>query len=157
MNIFYTDSDPKKCAANHCKVHVRKMIVEYAQLLSTAHHVIDGEYAIEGIYKKTHENHPCAIWVRQSTAHYYWLYDLLEALCDIYEANTGKTHKTAEKLKILLEAPFGLRPKPFVEPPQCMPELYMCKDTITAYKTYLFHKYMEWQSREKPIKVEFYC
>ena len=66
------------------------MIVEYAQLLSTAHRVLDGE-EYEGrtannrrirrfkmadsnventLYKASHINHPSAVWVRQSSQHY---------------------------------------------------------------------------------------
>ena len=42
MNIFYLDENPKKCAKYHCDKHVVKMIIEYAQLLSTAHRLCDG-------------------------------------------------------------------------------------------------------------------
>ena len=42
MNIFYLDKDPKVCAEMHVDKHCVKMIVEYAQLLSTAHRVLDG-------------------------------------------------------------------------------------------------------------------
>ena len=42
MNIFYLDKDPKVCAKMHVDKHCVKMIVEYAQLLSTAHRVLDG-------------------------------------------------------------------------------------------------------------------
>ena len=42
MNIFYLDSNPTVCAQYHNDRHTVKMIVEYAQLLSTAHRVIDG-------------------------------------------------------------------------------------------------------------------
>jgi len=42
MNIFYLDKDPIKSAEMHCDKHVVKMIIEYAQLLSTAHRVLDG-------------------------------------------------------------------------------------------------------------------
>lgn len=42
MNIFYLHSDPNICAKYHCDKHVVKMILEYAQLLSTAHRIIDG-------------------------------------------------------------------------------------------------------------------
>ena len=42
MNIFYLDKDPNVCANYHCDKHVVKMIVEYAQMLSTAHRVLDG-------------------------------------------------------------------------------------------------------------------
>ncbi len=37
MNIFYLDHDTRKCAEMHNDKHVVKMILEYAQLLSTAH------------------------------------------------------------------------------------------------------------------------
>ena len=42
MNIFYLNESPETCAQMHCDKHVVKMIIEYAQLLSTAHRVIDG-------------------------------------------------------------------------------------------------------------------
>jgi hypothetical protein len=42
MNIFALDSDPVVAAQQHCDKHVVKMIIEYAQLMSTAHRVYDG-------------------------------------------------------------------------------------------------------------------
>lgn len=60
MNIFYTHHLPSECARDHCDKHVVKMIIEYAQLLSTAHHVLDGDSARDGIYRLTHKNHPSA-------------------------------------------------------------------------------------------------
>jgi len=36
MNIFYLDQDVEQAAADHCDKHVVKMIIETAQLLSTA-------------------------------------------------------------------------------------------------------------------------
>ena len=44
MNIFYLDKNPWVNAEMHCDKHVCKMIVEYAQLLSTAHRVLDGKH-----------------------------------------------------------------------------------------------------------------
>ena len=41
MNIFYLDHDQKKCAQMHTDRHCVKMILEYAQLLCTTHHVVD--------------------------------------------------------------------------------------------------------------------
>ena len=43
MNIFYLDEKPQSCAELHCDKHVVKMIIEYAQLLSTCHRVLDGK------------------------------------------------------------------------------------------------------------------
>lgn len=50
MNIFYLDENPSIAAAMHCDKHVVKMIVEYAQLMSTAHHIHGTN--VEGMYKK---------------------------------------------------------------------------------------------------------
>lgn len=44
MNLFYTNRDPQLCAQDHCDKHVVKMILEYAQLLSTAHRLLDGKH-----------------------------------------------------------------------------------------------------------------
>ena len=41
MNIFFLDTDPKTSASYHCDKHVVKMIIESAQLLSTAHRELD--------------------------------------------------------------------------------------------------------------------
>lgn len=42
MNIFYLDHDPTLAARWHCDKHVVKMILEYGQMLSTAHRILDG-------------------------------------------------------------------------------------------------------------------
>lgn len=47
MNIFYLSHDPVQCAEWHVDKHCVKMILESAQLLSTAHRVIDGTPTIE--------------------------------------------------------------------------------------------------------------
>ena len=96
MNIFYLDKDAKESAMMHCDSHASKMIVEYAQLMSTAHRVCDGKEVRRlskanrllktydhpepeldhTLYKSCHVNHPSAIWVRQSKKNYRWLYEL---------------------------------------------------------------------------------
>jgi len=92
MNVFYLDSDPKQCAMLHTDKHVVKMILEYSQLLSTAHYVCDGATP-EGMYKPTHINHPSAVWVRKSEHNYIWLCNLLLELCNEYTYRYAKTHK----------------------------------------------------------------
>ena len=44
MNIFALDQSPEKAAQMHLDRHVVKMIIEYAQLLSTAHRLSDGRF-----------------------------------------------------------------------------------------------------------------
>ena len=43
MNIFILDEDPTIAAQMQCDKHVVKMIVESAQMLSTAHRMLDGK------------------------------------------------------------------------------------------------------------------
>lgn len=46
MNVFVIDQDPYVAAEMHCDKHVVKMIIEYAQLLSTAHRLLDGVQSV---------------------------------------------------------------------------------------------------------------
>ena len=41
MNIFYLHESPKICAEMHLDKHCVKMLVEYAQIMSTAHRELD--------------------------------------------------------------------------------------------------------------------
>jgi len=138
MNIFYLDSDPKVAAAMHCDKHCVKMILESAQLLSTAHHVIDVEPTIE-CYKSTHKNHPSAIWCRQSGRNYEWLWIMLKYLCKEYTNRYGKVHKVEASglLDRLSNRPINLELGELTEPPQCMPDEYKCQDnSVQAYRNY---------------------
>jgi hypothetical protein len=104
MNIFYLDHDPIISAKAMTNKHVVKMIVESGQLLSTAHHILDGINAIPNIYKPTHRNHPSAIWTRESVGNYLWLRDHLFALLNEYAERYHKqptdhaTHGVAMRL-----------------------------------------------------------
>ena len=159
MNVFYTNDCPIQSANEHVRVHQVKMIVEYAQLLSSAHHELDGANAIEGIYKKTHVNHPSAVWVRKSSQHYSWVWRCAMRLCESYTACTGKTHKTQAVLEMLCVTPDTLPDNDFTRPPVAAPDefkaLAVFGDVCKAYQEYLCSKFEEWQSRAKPMKVEF--
>ena len=80
MNIFYLHPNPQTAARMHCDKHCVKMILEYAQLLSTAHRVLDGDDANPNLYKIAHKNHPSTIWTRSSKQHYKWLFRLFRKL-----------------------------------------------------------------------------
>ena len=100
MNIFYLDKNPKIAAQMQCDKHVVKMILESAQMLCTAHRVLDGDdYANKmGLYKLAHKNHPSTIWVRSSYKIIEWLYDHMIALMNEYTYRYGKKHAT-DRLK----------------------------------------------------------
>ena len=155
MNIFYLNRNPVQCAREHCDKHVVKMIIEYAQLLSTAHRVLDGEQYVDAssgrrikrwllnddredvLYKASHINHPSAIWARQSTSNYQFLYNLFTALCDEYTHRYGKVHKTDTLLRQkLAQLPTLLCQIVPTEVPQAMPDHCKRSNVIDAYRNY---------------------
>ena len=141
MNIFYLHEDPKICAKYHNDSHCVKMILEYAQLMSTAHRELDviskGSLMDTTLYKATHKNHPSAVWVRESKANYEFLHKLFSALCNEYTRRYGKIHKTEQKLKKLLYWPPKNIPEgKFTQPTQAMPDDVKHEDSITAYRNY---------------------
>ena len=158
MNIFVTSKCPVKSAENICYVHVVKMITEGCQMLSTAHHVLDGEDAPEGLYKKTHQNHPCNQWIRLTDSNYNWLLAHTKALGYIYTKKTGKVHGALEQcLEAISEPPKRIACGPLTRFARAMDDDLKMSiiDTHEAYKAYLNRKYLEWLTRKKPVKVEF--
>jgi hypothetical protein len=163
MNIFYLDNNPKVCAEMHNDKHCIKMILEYAQLLSTAHRVLDGvqsngfgktgrkqiRYVLSDsresiLYTATHINHPSAIWVRQSRDNYAWLWNLLKALCKEYTYRYGKVHKV-EREGLLWELwyiPAKIAEHPtFTEPTPAMPdEVKVAGNSMASYRNYYLQR-----------------
>ena len=156
MNIFYLDKNPKVAARMHNNKHVVKMILETAQLLSTAHRVLDGEQYIDAssgrrikrwkinspevdaaLYKATHINHPSAKWVRESNSNYNWLFNLFISLLDEYTYRYGKHHKCEFLKPYLHKSPKNILISELTDMPQCMPEYCQVPgDSILAYRQY---------------------
>lgn len=132
MNIFYLHSDPCIAATYLCDIHIRKMHIEAAQMLSTTHWLTNSIAP----YKKTHISHPSTIWVRESIQHYDWLIIHGLEVCKEFEKRYGKHHKTQDVLEWLEVNKPDISNKGFKEPPQCMPDNFKDKDTILAYRKY---------------------
>jgi hypothetical protein len=178
MNIFYLAYDPVESARSHLDKHVVKMILEYAQLLSSAHRVIDGKESVvlsksgrkkkvwqldderdSLLYAATHINHPSAIWARSHAAHYAYLYDLFVATCDEYTYRYRKVHLTDTKLRhVLKAAPKNIftdhETRVWNGPTPAMPD--ECKvpgDHLASYRKYYIDKKADmakWTNREPP-------
>tara|TARA_B110000881_G_scaffold221500_1_gene251584 strand:+ start:3803 stop:4297 length:495 start_codon:yes stop_codon:yes gene_type:complete len=141
MNIFMLHENPDENVKLHCDKHVVKMILEYAQMLSTAHRVLDGdEKQPELLYKATHKNHPCTKWCTAASANYLYLYHLFAKLCGEYTHRYGKVHLTQKKLSTILATPPDNMPRTakvdFVNMPQAMPDQYKDPSVVTAYRKY---------------------
>ena len=179
MNIFYLHHDVSKCAELHNDKHVVKMILEYAQLLSTAHRVLDGTESVvltkanrkktryvlsdereHTLYLSTHTNHPSAIWVRQSYENYEWLYKLFISVLKEYTYRYDRIHAT-ERLVGHLYIPPTHIPKGvgFTEPTPAMPEEYKVKNnSIQSYINYYVgakQHLANWKKRTIPSWYEF--
>ena len=154
MNIFYLNKDPVVAAQMMCDKHVVKMILESAQMLSSAHRISSEEYATaKGLYKIAHKNHPSTIWVRSSDEHYKWLFTHMIALMEEYTYRYGKHHATERLIEPLRTLPFFIDKNGFVDPPQCMPEECKGNDTVLAYqKYYIVEKsaFATWKLRAIP-------
>jgi len=150
MNIFYLDRDPHEAARLQCDRHVVKMILETAQLLSTAHNELDGGQIA---YKSTHKNHRSAVWVRQSRHNYRWLRRHREALGDEYTRRYGKVHATIQKhSETLMWPPNNIPDGGFTDPPQCMPDECKRPDAVQGYQVYYNYKADDWDARGIPMK-----
>lgn len=164
MNIFYVDENPVVAAESLVDKHVVKMILESAQLLSTAHRFLDGEQIEEKkyvngslppryrkakrwklsdarenvLYQATHINHPSAVWCRSSVENYNWLVDHFFALMAEYTHRYGKTHKCFGEISYMLQSPpKNLKEYDWTPMPSCMDVQYIVsKDPLTNYRNY---------------------
>jgi len=87
MNIFVTNEDPKVAAQALDDKRVIKMFLESIQMLANAIHdedlLVRRNLKLELLprkldsmpYAKSHFNHPCSIWARESQGNYRWLLD----------------------------------------------------------------------------------
>jgi hypothetical protein len=176
MNIFYLDHDVTNCAKMHADKHCVKMILEYAQLLSTAHKVIDGiqsvgvskkgrkqtQYVLpddreSSLYSATHINHPSAIWARHSASNYAWLFQMFVALMDEYTHRYDKVHACDRLTRYLRRTPNNIVEGAFTQPTPAMPEQYMVTgDSIKSYRNYYVGEKSQmfaWKRRDVPAWI----
>ena len=154
MNIFYFDECPVVSAEAQPDKMLVKMPLETAQMLCTAHRVLDGDdYAdANGLYKEAYKNHPCTIWARESWDNYQWLYKHFIALGDEYKHRYGREHASITKLKdALYFHPDNIEDKGLTPLAQAMPDEYKDDDPIKAYRNYVIHEkhYAQWNKNRK--------
>lgn len=174
MNIFILDNCPKKAAIMHIDKHLIKMILETAQLLSTCHRVLDGvktvglskkgrkstKYTLpdsreEILYKSTHVNHPCSVWLRQSNENYNWLFSLYESLLQEYQYRYGRVHKCSNLYYSLKYPPNKITYRYMTDFAQAMPDEYKNEDAVEAYREFYIKDKskkmkMTWKKRNVP-------
>ena len=173
MNIFVVDSDPVVAAHNLCDKHVVKMIVETAQMLSTAHRVLDGVecqrlsknnrklkyWRLNDIFMEqklclpTMVNHPCTKWAMTCNENYHWLAIHGVGLCDAYTTRYNKIHSMHGLITVYLtNPPKSINRDMWMTPfAQAMPEKYKNEDAVKAYRDYYIYeksRFAKWNRGE---------
>ena len=179
MNIFILSNDPIEAAEMQCDKHVPKMIVESAQMLSTAHRMLDGTqerrrsksgktmqqyYYFDDqdkddlLYKAVHKYHPCTTWTLESKDNYIWHYRHFMALGQEFEYRFNKPHASITKLGAALALiphnipDVGLTP--FALAMKAYPDCIIEGDAVTSYRKF-YHadklRFAKWnRGREAP-------
>ena len=184
MNRFRIEETPRQCAQSHCDKHIVKMPLEEAQMLSTAHRMLDGtlekrpsksgktmvkywkmpDEREDIVYKAVHMGHPCTLWAAESLGNYRWAFALFQELCVEYTYRYGKVHKCYEKLADTLKlAPDNINKSLEVTPmPLAMgaaPECMDPDDVIGSYRKFYItkqHRFdMKWKNRPTPEWFEY--
>tara|TARA_R110002050_G_scaffold67139_1_gene145463 strand:- start:4240 stop:4731 length:492 start_codon:yes stop_codon:yes gene_type:complete len=90
MNIFAFDRCPMQSASWLDDIRKNKMILESAQMLSTAVRMLDPDTNLS-VYKLAYINHPCSKWARASRDNFKWL---LSHMSWLYNQKSG-SHASA--------------------------------------------------------------
>ena len=153
-----------------CDKHIPKMIVESAQLLSTAHRMLDGtQYEgktvsgrkvkrwklndpinDEEIYEATFVNHPCTIWTRSCSGNYLWLARHADAMCEEFKCRFKHSHKTHPLIQFFLNnIPKNILISSLETFALAMPDEFKnFNDPVESYRSYYIHakaKFAKWE------------
>ena len=136
MNIFFLDKTPELSAEYLCDKHIPKMLLESAQMLSTAVQNYTGR--IEELYKPAYPNHPMTKWVGSTFSNFQWALENAVYISDEYTKRFKKLHKSSRILNVIYDNQYykDIPDERFTEPPQCMPNEYRDTDYVTAYRRY---------------------
>lgn len=162
MNIFLTNSDPKQCARELDDKRVNKMILETAQMLSTALQTINPKiFEKVGLYKPTHANHPANLWIRETRSNYLWALKYMQELLKIKFLATGKGHKSSDLIPLFKKYSFIIPEGELTPFTNCAANKtvgldYKDLEVHEAYKKYLNERWKldkippTWKNRKEP-------
>lgn len=145
MNIFILNRDPIIAAQLQKNTHVLKLVVESTQMLCNC---FDQDKVP---YKRTHYNHPCSKWARESEGNFNWLKQHAIALCEEYTFRYGKIHKCRQVIDNLPE--FKCDKKEMTKFALAMPDKYKEEDEVKSYINYYRNEKLincKWKNREIP-------
>jgi hypothetical protein len=148
MNIFVLDEHSAYAADYHCDQHIHKMILESAQLLSTAFHYHYPKNSLCAyIYKPAYVNHPCAKWTRHSIDNMWWVSHLATSLESIRLDQGSEQHSSMlviQRIQDYIEPYVHCIPESFEF---CGPAVLKLRSNLTIpqkYQSYYRIKQRQW-------------
>lgn len=149
MNIFALSQSPEKSAHYHCDQHIHKMILESAQMLSTAALKHLPAQSHKYFYKPAYPNHPCTIWCSESLANCNWLIDLCMELEGIRFSLNHPSHASMDIIKCFMDYSYdlpitSLTPHAFAGPAFIKLDNLRYPDISSKYQAYYRVKHKQW-------------
>jgi len=147
MNIFAVNNSPIIAAQELCDKHIVKQGLESCQMLCNVFEVAP--------YKRTHYNHPCSKWVRDTIKNYDWLIEHCREIFKEYTRRYGRIHKSQAVLEWILNnySSVNLPSMPQTPHFQCMPVEYKQNDFVKAYQTFYIKDktFAKWKMGNIPV------
>ena len=153
MNIFVLDRNVDALVQAHVDKHVVKMILEHAQMLSTAVRLTLPEDKVGPAYKASYQKHPCTLWVMEALENWLWLREVTIRLNEefMYRFDKKVWHKSAT---VVANLPIPeLEDKSMTPFAMAMPDNIKEDDRVQAYRDYYnTHKrhLFKWTKRPVP-------
>jgi len=170
VNIFYTNENPERAADELCDIHLTKMLMEAAQLMSCCHRRLDGFGPLwvkhNGNDRKWWVHHTDALdssgrriqlmgyvmlagvnmedsaldWLCEGRENYTWLFRCWKRMLGNFERNRGKPHEYAKLYDVLFDFPEALPEGGTPHPKVVYPEFRDILPTTAAYQAHINHK-----------------
>lgn len=149
MNIFVLSPDPVEAAHFHCDQHLHKMILESAQMLSTAlRYHANYQHLNPYLYKSTYENHPCNLWLRESFDRMDWVCTLATSLNSIREESGSNRHTSMDIIDaVSANLPIPANWTKVTDFAEAMYPHIKCRTDLTTvqkYQLYYQKKHAQW-------------
>jgi hypothetical protein len=151
------------------------MVTESAQMLSTAHRILDGvktgnkkpKFVLPGeeydsasntilqpvCYQVAHPSHPSTVWTMKCKENYDWHFQLFVEMAKEYTRRYGKIHACEQLIPFLKNSPKNIKAGVFTPPTPAMPDKYIPSDVMQSYRDYYVSekwRFARWKQREIP-------
>ena len=144
MNLFRLDNDPRIAAQHYQDLHVKKIVLEAAQLLANCYSPEQLQNApktqLGNVRKHSHVHHPISKWVKESYPNFAWTLIHANELSKEFYFRFGKEHFCKNFIVWCFDNHTSLVPTASAtEQPQCFKQYPQCVvpgDPVAGYRNY---------------------